>query len=143
MPTKTRYFQDADGHFIAVTDETPKGPLKGFVFAGRRLVGDETQDEAFGIDQIAKWAKLEIADIPPRCLAALGYCAPAPPPTEPEHIPDPVEAEAQDEDEGVNSEGGQIDHQPKPAPAARYGEAALGACLYLAAVYFFYWIKHA
>ena len=108
-----RYFQDHDGNYVSVTKETPKGPLMGFVFAGRRLVGDTATEEAFGIDMIAKWKKLEIADIPPRCLAALGYDA-----QEPEPIPVPVEpipeqAEAQGDDEGVKSEGGQSDHQPK------------------------------
>lgn len=139
---KTAYYLDADGNHLAVTTETPKGPLKGFVFVGKRIVGsNDPTEEAFGIDQIAKFKKLEIGDVPVPILEAFGYDEPPAPPV----VPPPVEAhdEAHDEahepahDEGVKSRP--VHYGAEPISCL---PIALTIVWFVAAVTFFYWLKH-
>jgi hypothetical protein len=71
-----RYFHDACG-FIAVTPETPKGPLKGLVFVGRgptvpgKIV--TIQEQAYSTEQLLKLMPLSSLDVPDEWIAALGY----------------------------------------------------------------------
>ncbi len=141
---KTAYYLDADGNHVAVTDETPKGPLKGFVFVGRRLVGEAVSEEAFGIDQVHKWKKVEIGDVPARCLELLGYDKP---PVAPVPPPAPVVTEAHDEAHEQAHES-MLDEGVKCRPV-QYGPSsvsclpfALGLILFVASIAFFYWLKH-
>ncbi len=86
---KTRYYRDLDGYYVAVTTETPRGPLKGFVFVGRRLIGDVAHEDVFANHDIVKWTALSIDEVPPRYLTVLGYDVPPLAP-EPEPEPEPV-----------------------------------------------------
>lgn len=136
MKHGVRYFRDSDGHYLAVTDETPRGPLRGFVFVGRRLVGDTVSEEAFGIDQLAKWARLDIGDVPTRCLEALGYDEPK---VEEVEIVEEVEELPQDDPE---QELDVFVVTRSRCPEAHYGGCVLLFVLYVAAVALFAWARH-
>ena len=136
---KTTYYLDTEGHHVAVTTETPRGPLKGFVFVGKRIVGtNPPTEEAFGIDQVAKFKKLNLGDVPTRCLEAFGYDAAevarraAPPPVE---AHDKAHEEAHDE--GVKSRPVKYGGDPVSCLPV-----ALTIVWFVAGVAFFYWLKH-
>lgn len=145
---KTAYYLDADGNHVAVTTETPKGPLKGFVFIGKRIVGDNAPtEEAFGIDQVAKFKKVEIADVPARCLVAFGYhtvkAAHGPQPWDGyDEPPAPVveahvEAHEPTTDEGVKCRA--VQYGPAPVSCLPF---ALGLVLFVASLALFVWMKN-
>ena len=83
---RIRYFQDAGG-FIAVTQETPKGPLKGLVVVGRGptvpgKIGT-IQEQAYSTEQLLKLVPLSPLSVPDEWIAALGYEQPKHPPEPP------------------------------------------------------------
>jgi hypothetical protein len=91
---RIRYFQDAGG-YLAVTNETPKGPLRGLVFVGRGPAGggiETIREQAYATDQLLKL--VPVLDVPDEWVLALGYEQPAPKfvPPLPEPKPDPYDA---------------------------------------------------
>lgn len=120
-----RYYQTPDG-YIAVTGETPSGPLRGLVFVGRGPKpggGPETvHEQAFSKDQFG--TPLDLGQVPDAWLEALGYDWPRP----------AFEV-------GVNFLPGLF--EPKLAPTAKWRlwPVALGLTLYIVSVLIFWWLK--
>ena len=80
------YFHCAEG-YLAVTDETPAGPLRGLVFAGRGPApggGISTiHEQAYAKDDLAKLPQCPRDKVPDEWFVALGYekrLPPVPPP---------------------------------------------------------------
>lgn len=89
-----RYFQDGNG-FIAVTDQTPKGPLHKLVYVGRGpLPGggiESVCEQAYATDQVLKL--VPAIHVPDDWLTALGYEKPKPLPVAPEPLPRQITVE--------------------------------------------------
>src|SRR5688572_30563990 len=73
---RIRYFKDAGG-FIAVTQETPKGPLKNLVYVGRgpAIPGriDTIREQAYSAEKLRNLVPLPLLNVPYEWIAALGY----------------------------------------------------------------------
>lgn len=90
------YFQDSGG-YLAVTPETPKGPLHGIVYVGRgpTIPGriDSIQEQAYAKDVLLKLTRVSALDVPDEWIEALGYEKPRPKAT-PEPAPPAPEPHA-------------------------------------------------
>lgn len=128
--TMARYFRTADG-YIAVTNETPNGPLRGVVLIGRGPEpggGPETiSEQAFPKYDLDTLTAIGLDEVPDAWLEALKYDWPRP--------------ALQVETIRVNFLPEVFEpHYPKPIPW-RLWPLVLGTLLYIVALFAFHYAK--